>query len=70
MASPQLRPKTRVLVPRDWSSESAALRLLSAEHSALLFGRVKILSCLPCKTCSPAIWMLSTVSATPGTPTQ
>src|SRR5437764_14534460 len=32
MASPQLRPKTRVLVPRDWSSESAALRLLSAER--------------------------------------
>src|SRR5438876_169917 len=37
MASPQLRPKTRVLVPRDWSSESAALRLLSAERPEEIF---------------------------------
>src|SRR6266446_9073681 len=37
MASPQLLPKTRVLVPRDWSSESAALRLLSAERPEEIF---------------------------------
>src|SRR5438270_293346 len=37
MASPQLRTKTRVLVPRDWSSESAALRLLSAERPEEIF---------------------------------
>src|SRR6266480_583410 len=37
MASPQLRPKTRVLVPRDWSSESATLRLLSAERPEEIF---------------------------------
>ena len=32
MASPQLRPKTRTLTPRGWSSESSALRLPSAER--------------------------------------
>ena len=35
MASPQLRSKTRVVIPRDWSSESSALRLLSAEGQRL-----------------------------------
>lgn len=37
MASPQLRPKTRVLVPRPLSSESAALRLLAAERPEEIF---------------------------------
>src|SRR5436190_23134614 len=37
MASPQLRPKTRTLAPREWSSESSALRLLSAERPEEIF---------------------------------
>jgi signal transduction histidine kinase len=37
MATPQLRPKTKVLVPRDWSSESSALRLLAAERPEEIF---------------------------------
>jgi nitrogen-specific signal transduction histidine kinase len=37
MASPQLRPKTRTLAPREWPSESSALRLLSAERPEEIF---------------------------------
>src|ERR671934_1641118 len=37
MASPQLRPKTRTLPSRGWSSESSALRLLSAERPEEIF---------------------------------
>src|SRR6266700_3186823 len=37
MATPQLRPKSKVLVSRDSVSESAALRLLSAERPEEIF---------------------------------
>jgi signal transduction histidine kinase len=37
MASPQLRPKAKVLVPRDWSNEASALRLLAAERPEEVF---------------------------------
>src|SRR5437870_1664276 len=37
MATPQLRPKSKVFVPRDSVSESAALRLLSAERPEEIF---------------------------------
>src|SRR5438270_1620293 len=37
MATPQLRPKSKVFVSRDSVSESAALRLLSAERPEEIF---------------------------------
>jgi hypothetical protein len=37
MATPQLRPKSKLLVSRDSVSESAALRLLSAERPEEIF---------------------------------